>query len=259
MTAAPVEIQSWAPTWFGTEFLTYVVWAGSPRAHLRGQLHRREQNDIDRFLAMARSSIDCVLLGHRKEMSPALHARHQWCDELGFDSALLSLTQPTVRIHSQDRITEFDSAISTLPLSILARLAPKAIADTLPSPELRYQGVVNVVVVSRKRIQPFYWSAVIDPSFSFQGIVETTHVIPMEWTEQRHLAYLMNYCRADSTVCSTPDDVLIRQASQGLSSLSISEFPADRRRGQLRVPCRPCGTRLDVGISATTPGTPSRK
>jgi len=124
-----------------------------------------------------------------------------------------------VRIHSQDGAGEFDFAISTLPLSVLACLAPKAIVGALPSPELRYQGVVNVVVISRKRIQPFYWTAVIDPSFPFQGIVETTHVIPVEWTEQRHLAYLMNYCRADSAVFSTPDDVLIRQALEGLSSL----------------------------------------
>lgn len=128
-------------------------------------------------------------------------------------------TSSGVRIHSEDRADDFDYAISTLPLSILARIAPKNIADALPSPELRYQGVVNVVVLSRKRIQPYYWTAVIDPSFPFQGIVETTHVIPGEWTGQRHLAYVMNYCRADSAMFSTPDDVLTRQAMEGLTAL----------------------------------------
>jgi protoporphyrinogen oxidase len=131
----------------------------------------------------------------------------------------LEETPAGIRIHTQDRTEEFDAAISTLPLSILAQVAPKRLADALPSPAIRYQGVVNVVVISCKQFQPYYWTAVIDPAFPFQGIVETTHVIPQEWSGNRHLAYLMNYCRADSALYSTSDDILIRQALDGLAKL----------------------------------------
>ncbi|HEV2688560.1 MAG TPA: FAD-dependent oxidoreductase [Bryobacteraceae bacterium] len=128
-------------------------------------------------------------------------------------------TPAGIRIQAQDRTDDFDCAISTLPLSLLVNLAPQRLADALPSPAIRYQGVVNVVVISCQQFQPHYWTAVLDPSFAFQGIVETTHVIPTQWTGNRHLAYLMNYCRADSETYSTPDDVLIRQALDGLGKL----------------------------------------
>jgi protoporphyrinogen oxidase len=134
----------------------------------------------------------------------------------------LEETSEGIRIHTPDRSDEFDAAISTLPLSILTQLVPKRLADALPSPAIRYQGVVNVVVISCKQFQPYYWTAVIDSAFPFQGIVETTHVIPQEWSGNRHLAYLMNYCSADSARYSTSDEVLMRQALDGLAQI----FPA---------------------------------
>jgi protoporphyrinogen oxidase len=122
-----------------------------------------------------------------------------------------------ITIHSADHAETFDAAISTVPLSLLRQLAPDRLTSGLPA--LRYQGVVNVLVISKKQVQPYYWAAVIDPDFGFQGVVETTHVIPTEWTGGRHLAYLMNYCRADSEMYATPDDTLRRRALDGLARL----------------------------------------
>lgn len=119
----------------------------------------------------------------------------------------------------------FDAAISTLPLPLLRAVARGPLAGAVPLPDLKYQGVVNVLVLSKRRLERFYWTAVVDPSFPFQGVVETTHVIPTEWTGGHHLYYLMNYCGADTETYQRPDDVLKRQAVDGLVRL----YPDFRR------------------------------
>src|SRR5262249_12540843 len=117
------------------------------------------------------------------------------------------------------REERFDAVISTLPLPLLARVARPRLAPSVPIPDLKYQGVVNVLVVSRARLERFYWTAVVDPTFPFQGVVETTNVIPTEWTGGRHLIYVMNYCGAGSETYRRPDDLLRRQATDGLAAL----------------------------------------
>jgi protoporphyrinogen oxidase len=97
----------------------------------------------------------------------------------------------------------------------------------VPLGDLRYQGVVNVLVVSRRPLERFYWTAVVDPRFPFQGVVETTHVIPPAWTGGRHLIYLMNYCAMDSEPYRRDDDALRRQAVDGLKLLYPRFDPAD--------------------------------
>ena len=113
----------------------------------------------------------------------------------------------------------FDAAISTVPLPLLRKMAHGALAGRVPIPDLKYQGVVNVLVLSRRRLERFYWTAVVDPHFPFQGVVETTHVIPTEWTGGHHLYYLMNYCGADTETYAQPDDLLKRRAVEGLVRL----------------------------------------
>jgi protoporphyrinogen oxidase len=57
-------------------------------------------------------------------------------------------------------------------------------------------------------------------------VVETTHVIPTEWTGGRHLYYLMNYCGAETETYRRPDELLKRQAVEGLARL-YPRFRAD--------------------------------
>jgi protoporphyrinogen oxidase len=121
----------------------------------------------------------------------------------------------------------FEAAISTLPLPLLARAARGPLAGAIPLPELRYQGVVNVLLLLRRRLSPFYWTAVVDERFPFQGVVETTHVIPTDWTGGHHLVYVMNYCGADSEPYRRPDELLRRQAVEGLAALYPGFEPAD--------------------------------
>lgn len=121
----------------------------------------------------------------------------------------------------------FDAAISTLPLPVLARVAQGELAGAVPIPDLNYQGVVNAVILSRARLERFYWTIVVDPRFEFQGVVETTHVLPPEWVGNRHLIYVMNYCDAGSELYARPDDLVKRQAVEGLQALYPRFQPAD--------------------------------
>lgn len=130
-----------------------------------------------------------------------------------------------VAVESAGREERFDAVISTLPLPLLARIARGDLGGGVPLPQLQYQGVVNVLVVLRARLERFYWTAVVDRAFAFQGVVETTHVIPTEWTGGRHLVYLMNYCGASTETYGRSDDLLRQQAVEGLAAL----YPRFRR------------------------------
>jgi protoporphyrinogen oxidase len=131
-----------------------------------------------------------------------------------------------VRLTTARGTERFDGVISTLPLPVLSRIAQGALGQAVPIPELAYQGVVNALVVSRERLERFYWTAVVDPRFQFQGVVETTHVIPPAWLGGRHLTYVMNYCDAGSELYQRSDDVVAGQAVDGLTAL----YPRFRRR-----------------------------
>ena len=134
---------------------------------------------------------------------------------------------PGMRLETAAGVERFDAVISTLPLPLLGRCACGPLAGAIPLVDLKYQGVVNVLVVLRRRLERFYWTAVVDARFPFQGVVETTHVIPPEWLGGRHLAYLMNYCGADTETYQRPDDVLRQQAIEGLRRLYPKFDPAD--------------------------------
>jgi protoporphyrinogen oxidase len=132
-----------------------------------------------------------------------------------------------VRAEVAGREEAFAAAISTLPLPLLAKVAQGNLARAVPIPKLQYQGVVNALLLLRRPLERFYWTIVVDPAFPFQGVVETTHVIPPEWVGNRHLIYLMNYCDADSEPYARPDDLVKRQAVEGLAALYPGFDPAD--------------------------------
>jgi protoporphyrinogen oxidase len=121
----------------------------------------------------------------------------------------------------------YAAAISTLPMPLLAKLVRGPAARAIPLPDLSYQGIVNAVVLSRRRLERFSWTIVVDPRFPFQGVVETTHVLPPESVGARHLIYVMNYCDASSELYARSDELLRRQAVDGLCALYPRFSPAD--------------------------------
>ena len=132
-----------------------------------------------------------------------------------------------MRVLTRGVAERFDAVVSTLAPPLLGRVLRGALAGSAPLPDLAYQGVVNVLVVSRAPLERFYWTAVVDPTFPFQGVVETTRVIPTEWTGGRHLFYLMNYCDAASETYNRPDEALKHDAIAGLARLYPRFRPAD--------------------------------
>jgi protoporphyrinogen oxidase len=133
----------------------------------------------------------------------------------------------SVALEARGREERFDAALSTLPLPLLRKVARGDLAGRVPLPDLKYQGCVNAIVVSRQPLERFYWTIVVNPAFPFQGVVETTHVVPSESIGNRHLFYLMNYCEPGSEPYSRPDDLVKRQAIEGLSAMYPRFRPAD--------------------------------
>jgi len=124
-----------------------------------------------------------------------------------------------VHVDVAGKAEDFDAVVSTLPLPLLSRVARGALASQVPLPDLKYQGCVNALVVLKQQLERFYWTIVVDPRFAFQGVVETTHVIPSEWIGGRHLVYTMNYCDAGSETYQRPDDLVKKQALEGLAAI----------------------------------------
>lgn len=135
-----------------------------------------------------------------------------------------------VRLRVDGVDERFDSVVSTLPLPQLRQIAAGPLEPEVPLPDLAYQGVVNVVLVSKEPLQPYYWNAVLHPKFPFQGIVETTRVIPTRWTRGKHILYLMNYCQPDSEAYNRPDELYRHQAINGLEGL-YPNFKAESIEG----------------------------
>jgi protoporphyrinogen oxidase len=138
---------------------------------------------------------------------------------LGCSARAVEATHDALRVRSARGEEDFRAVVSTVPLPILAQLASGLLSHAVPLPHLSYQGVVNAVVVSRERLERFYWTVVLESSFPFQGVVETTHVIPPAWLGHRHLIYLMTYCPSGSPEYVRSDDLVRRQAMEGLSRL----------------------------------------
>lgn len=131
----------------------------------------------------------------------------------------LVVDEARVIAESDVRRATFAAVVSTLPLPQLARVVSGPVRGELPLGDLRYQGVVNVLLLSRRPLDRFYWTVVLHPDIQFQGVVETTHVIPTEWVGGYHLAYLMNYCAADSDTYHRSDDEMTQQAQAAVHRL----------------------------------------
>jgi protoporphyrinogen oxidase len=132
-----------------------------------------------------------------------------------------------VESHSEGAIVDletgeeaFGALISTLRIPSLTKLARGTLASEVPDPHLEYRSLVNAVVVSRSPLTHFHWTAVGDEEFPFQSIVETTEVIPSEWTHSRHLIYLMNHCDARSEAFRQ-SDATVRECAES----ALSRFP----------------------------------
>ncbi len=131
----------------------------------------------------------------------------------------------SIQIQAEGCWESFDSALSTIPLPLLRAAVRGPLAGELPRLEVPYQGVVNAVAILKQRLQPYYWNAIVQRGFPFQGLVETTHVVPASQTGGRHLVYLLNYCQADSDAFRQVDGDIRFQAMKAMRAFNTKFQP----------------------------------
>ncbi len=129
-------------------------------------------------------------------------------------------TPNAIQINAEGRWETFDAAVSTLPLPVLRQIVRGRLDGVVPKLNVPYQGVVNAVAILKKRLQPYYWNAVVQKGFAFQGLVETTHVVPQSQTGGRHLVYLLNYCQKDSDTYRMVDGDVKFQALKAMKAFN---------------------------------------
>lgn len=125
----------------------------------------------------------------------------------------------TTIIETNKGTEKFSAIISTIPVPALVKIAKGEWIKSISVSDIEYQGVVVALIITHKSLSRFYWTPVIHNEFAFQGIVETSQVIPPQQMGGRHLIYLMNYCSANSKVYNKPDEAIKKDAIDGLKKL----------------------------------------
>lgn len=95
-----------------------------------------------------------------------------------------------------------DAALVSCPPPALKRFWSPATSQHWQ--EIDYQGVINVVVLLRRRVSEHYWIAAVEDTLPFQGLVETTTLIDPKDSGGRHIVHLMRYVHRSDPVFSQP-------------------------------------------------------
>lgn len=131
-------------------------------------------------------------------------------------------TETGVRLRVNGEEHAFARVVFCTPFAAVPRLAdPETLGHHLEGlpVELDHQGVVNVLVMLRRQLSPYYWLPVVDCGVPFRGIVETTLVIGEEDVGNRHLVYLLNYVHRDTDEFARTDEDLSASYVEGLLEL----------------------------------------
>lgn len=110
-------------------------------------------------------------------------------------------------------------AISTVPLPTLAQMADTDLAPRLPVVDLRYQGVVNVLVFLRRPLEGHYWAPVLHSGTEFDGVIEMSALSGPETYGGLHLAYAMHYTDRSSPLFSEDPEAIGARWTEQLLTL----------------------------------------
>ncbi len=116
----------------------------------------------------------------------------------------------------------FDRVIFCAPLFFLHKMAAKGRIlewTRRVDSSIDAQGVVNVVLLLKRAITPYYWVAAIDEDVPFQGIVESSVLLERADTAGYHLIYLMNYCHRTEPLFQREDGEIADEYVAGLRRL----------------------------------------
>jgi len=134
----------------------------------------------------------------------------------------VALADAGVVLQVDGEVHEFDRVVFCTPFAVVPRLADTETLgrhlERLPL-DLDHQGVVNVLVMLRRELTPYYWLPTVDCDVPFRGIVETTRVLRDDDAGNCHLVYLLNYVHRDTDEFARTDEDLTASYVAGLLDL----------------------------------------
>jgi protoporphyrinogen oxidase len=129
--------------------------------------------------------------------------------------------RPTVRVRGAEA-QGFDRVVLTPPPHFLKRMAAGGRLEAeleRVDPGVDMQGVLNVVLLMRRKLTRFYWAATPEPHVPFQGIIESTNLVEPEHIGGVHLFYLMHYVHRTEAAYNREDADVLRDYFAGLQGL----------------------------------------
>lgn len=116
----------------------------------------------------------------------------------------------------------FDQVVVTLPWPGFSKSAGQNLraASGRIDWNIDFQGVINCLFFLRRPLTKHYWLATPEPSFPFDGIIETSTLTDeSDRGENRHVVYLTKYLHRADARFATPDDTIGRDWFAALQQL----------------------------------------
>lgn len=180
------------------------------------------QKEVKGYLRGGYRAVAEALIRSAREAGANLRTGSE-VERVSIDSAGLEHGTPsgvTVRVDGQD--VAFGAVVFATPFAAVPRLADPETLGRLTRDlpvELDHQGVINVLLMLRRPLTPYYWLPVVDCGVPFRGIVETTRVLKPEDAGGHHLVYLLNYVHRSTDEFSRADEDLASDYVAGLLDL----------------------------------------
>jgi protoporphyrinogen oxidase len=112
-----------------------------------------------------------------------------------------------VELRTATETLHFDRVIVTTPSHIFDKLAAGLTAEYRQRlKEVKYLGMVCVVLVLKRRLTPYYVTNLTDKEVPFTGVIEMTNLISQEETAGRYLVYLPKYTAPDDSLFESSDE-----------------------------------------------------
>lgn len=122
---------------------------------------------------------------------------------------------------------DFDAVISTVPLSVAARLLPDAwTAYRAQLARIQYIGVVCAVVRLARPVTRNFWLNIHDPHITTNGIIEYTNLNPLSG-HRTHIAYVPYYVPTDHRIYRAPDDTVAAESWESIRRVNPDLTDAD--------------------------------
>lgn len=121
---------------------------------------------------------------------------------------------------ASDRQFEFDRVVSTVPTTLLTRLAPR-VQGLVGAEEARplFLGVICLALVMRRPLSPYYITNLIQKGFPFTGIIELSNLTGATEFNDCHLALLPRYDTPDSPWFEYEPEQIQREFMAGLGGV----------------------------------------